>query len=391
MSTKQARNVLLFVLASSVLILLLSALGVFGGRDAIPALAHPEKLESAVKEAAQRAEASVKESKELQINQGDIAQKQIGQTVLQVWSATSSVSPLYAPDVAALQGRDAGSDALSGIIVIVDPGHGGDDTGAVYDQSSSDPSSYGKNITLNIANALKTELESFGATVLLTRPSDHKLSLQARTAQLGDSVLRRLNVVLEEQAITASVVERLLNLMGDIVKINSDAQDTGGRGIFDGIGTPADVRVLYDLERQFSDTLFISLQCDDISSDESQRGTRVSWLGNEQALRFDAERFAASQKSVINPTYQFYDDANRKRLAELISEQILARYPEMTGSGEAVQQEDHVLLRNINTTSVLVRLGYLNHEDDFHLLSDSTTQTEYGRVIAQAVYQYYCR
>ena len=63
----------------------------------------------------------------------------------------------------------------------------------------------------------------------------------------------------------------------------------------------------------------------------------------------------------------------------------------MTGSGEAVQQEDHVLLRNINTTSVLVRLGYLNHEDDFHLLSDSTTQTEYGRVIAQAVYQYYCR
>ena len=64
MSTKQARNVLLFVLASSVLILLLSALGVFGGRDAIPALAHPEKLDSAVKEAAQRAEASVKESKE---------------------------------------------------------------------------------------------------------------------------------------------------------------------------------------------------------------------------------------------------------------------------------------------------------------------------------------
>lgn len=55
---------------------------------------------------------------------------------------------------------------LSGRIIVLDPGHGGSDTGAV------NGALYEKNVTLDIANRLKTLLEADGATVYLTRDCD---------------------------------------------------------------------------------------------------------------------------------------------------------------------------------------------------------------------------
>ena len=55
---------------------------------------------------------------------------------------------------------------LSGKVIVLDPGHGGSDTGAVNDTL------YEKTVTLDIANRLKTLLEAEGATVYLTRECD---------------------------------------------------------------------------------------------------------------------------------------------------------------------------------------------------------------------------
>ncbi len=62
------------------------------------------------------------------------------------------------------------------VIVVIDPGHGGDDNeGALYDDYME------KDMTLIVAKAMKAQLEKFeGITVYLTRSDDRSLSLQER-------------------------------------------------------------------------------------------------------------------------------------------------------------------------------------------------------------------
>jgi N-acetylmuramoyl-L-alanine amidase len=58
---------------------------------------------------------------------------------------------------------------LRGVIVAVDPGHGGVDGGAV----APDRTSLEKHLTLQLAMLLRAELEEAGAVVVLTREGDH--------------------------------------------------------------------------------------------------------------------------------------------------------------------------------------------------------------------------
>ncbi|MCM1047590.1 MAG: N-acetylmuramoyl-L-alanine amidase [Clostridiales bacterium] len=61
------------------------------------------------------------------------------------------------------------------IVIVIDPGHGGDNLGAEYEDYTE------KEITLITANAMKEELEKYeGITVYMTRTGDKELSLQER-------------------------------------------------------------------------------------------------------------------------------------------------------------------------------------------------------------------
>lgn len=73
---------------------------------------------------------------------------------------------------------DAGG-TLSGITVMIDPGHGGSETGTYGPLGLDYPE---KTINLQTALKLKSELESLGAKVLMTRTSDITLSLADRLA-----------------------------------------------------------------------------------------------------------------------------------------------------------------------------------------------------------------
>lgn len=61
------------------------------------------------------------------------------------------------------------------IVVVIDPGHGGDNLGGEYEDYTE------KDMTLVVAKAMKAELEKYeGITVHLTRTNDKKLSLEER-------------------------------------------------------------------------------------------------------------------------------------------------------------------------------------------------------------------
>lgn len=83
------------------------------------------------------------------------------------------------------ESADAGVDLseeydarLSGFVVCVDAGHGGNDGGSL----NSDETRLEKNDTLALAEDLKSFLEQKGATVVMTRESDEYVSLEERCA-----------------------------------------------------------------------------------------------------------------------------------------------------------------------------------------------------------------
>ncbi|HPA53945.1 MAG TPA: N-acetylmuramoyl-L-alanine amidase [Bacillota bacterium] len=70
-------------------------------------------------------------------------------------------------------------EPLSGLTIMLDPGHGGSDTGAIGPLGTEYPE---KTINLNIAFKLQSELEQLGARVFLTRAADVNVSLEERLA-----------------------------------------------------------------------------------------------------------------------------------------------------------------------------------------------------------------
>jgi len=69
-----------------------------------------------------------------------------------------------------------GDGKLAGKIVVVDPGHGGHDSGA----KSNDKSVFEKNLTLKIGKYLSEQLAAEGATVIMTRKTDVFIELTER-------------------------------------------------------------------------------------------------------------------------------------------------------------------------------------------------------------------
>ncbi len=79
---------------------------------------------------------------------------------------------------AVLSKTTSGGYSLSGITIMLDPGHGGHSTGAV----GANPNYPEKRLNLELSLKIKSMLESYGATVLMTRSSDVYLTLDERVA-----------------------------------------------------------------------------------------------------------------------------------------------------------------------------------------------------------------
>lgn len=91
--------------------------------------------------------------------------------------------------VAAAADLTAAGQYLKGMVIVVDPGHGGWDPGAVVGDTEE------KFIVLDIAKQLKAMLEQQGARVVLTREDDSTFSRRIR-----EDLARRVALVEEHKA-----------------------------------------------------------------------------------------------------------------------------------------------------------------------------------------------
>jgi N-acetylmuramoyl-L-alanine amidase len=98
---------------------------------------------------------------------------------------TGIVVPVYGGSAAGWQvgtpcGRRtvvAGGTPLYGATVVLDPGHGGIETGATGPNGLVE-----RDLNLAVARLVKADLEAQGATVVLTRTADYRITLDARAA-----------------------------------------------------------------------------------------------------------------------------------------------------------------------------------------------------------------
>lgn len=97
--------------------------------------------------------------------------------------------------VLSLQVISAQSLPLQDTIIMVDPGHGGRDSGTYYGEI------YEKDINLEISKTLAQELSKQGAIVYMTRKRDIDLSSIYDSAKKRGDLYRRLLMIKEKRAI----------------------------------------------------------------------------------------------------------------------------------------------------------------------------------------------
>lgn len=78
------------------------------------------------------------------------------------------------------------ASSLAEATIVIDPGHGGADTGAEMSANSKNPAKMEKTYTLKVARRVATDMRRQGARVILTRDNDRYVGLKPRP-QLAES------------------------------------------------------------------------------------------------------------------------------------------------------------------------------------------------------------
>jgi N-acetylmuramoyl-L-alanine amidase len=333
-------------------------------------------------------DATVVEKIELPIADNDPDQLPPGVEALRTWPATLSVPKLHEANLDEYKTRAASAQPLKGVTVILDASRGGEETGAVW--GSGEGALTEKAILLGIATEAEKALTKFGATVVLTRTTDAFHSLFARVAIAADVALIRYREAADEAGYLTSVVDNLRLLMGDVIRINQNSPASGGRGLFGSIGTSPQLRILYDIEAQYSDIVLINLSLGN-DSDTSRRGSNVYYMSADFVASTNNGYAVDCDPKDFYPNYTNIDSTGRAALAELLKTNLARMVPSFKPENglDAGEEKDLALLRLTNYVSASLVPGYLSNDWDRTILGSEQGRAGIGQAIANAVFQYF--
>lgn len=310
---------------------------------------------------------------------------------LRKWPQDLSIPLLREPDLSVYIGRKKADRPLEGITVILDPGHGGQDGGAQYPINVLYPDFVEREIVLDISLKVRDQLEQLGADVVMLRETDIWQSIYYRVALVNRWIYQDFTDLLPAHGYEPSSVEHLLPQLETMLDINSDYASSGGRGPMQGVGTHEDVKVLLDMQTQYSDVLFLSIHCNALD-DESVGGLQVYYLTNDHVHQTENTWVGGADPMANPPSYTRYDDEARLRLAALVRDKIIDRLPELKFPGENdLLPGNFVVLREIALTGLLIETGFITNAHDRTILTSESGQANISEGIADAVYSYYCR
>ncbi len=298
-----------------------------------------------------------------------------------------------APKLMEFKGRESGAAALDGAVVFLDYGHGGADAGTVY-PTKAPHDLLEKNINLEIGKRLKEKLEAMGADVVELRTADEWSSIYVRSAQIGEYFVQDALSRLDSQS-NSSVVDLLNSYQNHFDVIYDLNRDSGGGDILGGTGQSQQVRFLYDLQKQYENSILVSLHCNFSEQTTEAGGIQLYYLDNQSAFNTANSKigrdYIDNPDNKMFPIYQNYDDIGRLRLANVIYDTTVGEIPELTTrNASSILPYNFAVLRCSGINSILVEMGFLSNSADRELLSSDDGQERLSDALANSVYRYYC-
>jgi N-acetylmuramoyl-L-alanine amidase len=222
--------------------------------------------------------------------------------------------------------------AGSELKIMIDPGHGGDEIGAIGKSGSEE-----KDLTLVLARTLKRQLESrLPVRVVLTRSDDQELPLETRTA-LANQNQADLFVSLH---------------------LNSEV-GTGARG---------------------AETFFLSMEASDAAA--AQAAERENRAGAAPPAEIDDE---LGLQLILWDLAQSHHLAESQRLATLIQQEL----NEALGiRNRGVKQAPFRVLMGATMPAVLVELGFLSNPQEEAKLQTASYRSELVSALVRAIIRY---
>ncbi|NLV98766.1 MAG: hypothetical protein GX034_03115 [Clostridiaceae bacterium] len=307
--------------------------------------------------------------------------------MLRVWPQELSLPKLHDVDYDYYLSLEQESRPLSGITVILDPSFGGSSTGASAVTDSGVLAE--KDIVLVIAQIAERYLTEMGANVIMTRSSDIEHSLFYVAALSADTVLEAYSKEAAAANYDTQLIDDLRLQMSDVMRINQNSADSGGRGLFGGIGTSARLRLIYDIQAQYGDVLFINISLNQ-DNDPNKSGAEIRLMKQDFVTEVNNSYVEDQDPNSLSPNYSMIDSQNRTKLAWLLYGHLKHQSPTIAADAEPrLTETDMAVLRLNNLTSVSVVPGYLSNAADLAELGSAAGQQRIASAIAYAVRQYY--
>ncbi len=274
---------------------------------------------------------------------------------------------------------------LTGAVVFIDPGHGGEDLGAVYPRHPVKPEIIESRINLSVAFTLKELLEDAGAKVVLTREDDYFYRLYYRSAVVAKNILEDFQSKLSADSPNKHIIAEYISEMDETIERN-DHDDPAD--IFYPKGVDPVIRNILDIQSGYSNCIFLSLHCNAAAEPDTLKGTKVYYATNASVYNMQV----SSSKDIVKPEYQNFNDTERQRLANIIYSNITGDLPGMTyfDPDEAVQATDYSVIRETNLVSALIEMGFVNHTEDREVLLQPANQEKYAQAIYRSIIEYFC-
>ncbi|MEJ2498121.1 MAG: N-acetylmuramoyl-L-alanine amidase [Sulfurovaceae bacterium] len=224
------------------------------------------------------------------------------------------------------------SDMIRGEVIVIDPGHGGKDPGAMSQGKRE------KDVVLAIAKRLKAKLKKVGYTVYLTRENDRFLTLGQRT-KLADKKNAKIFISIHANAAPKKSVNVLHGIETFFLQNTRDSRSQG-------VAARENASVLQGTNKTSKDVILSSVLS----------GPKIL-LSNKLAIDVQSHMLGA-----LSSHYKVYDGG--------------------------VRHAPFWVLVGASRPSILVEVGYITHPTDRIRLFNAQYQDKVAQGIADGVTQY---
>lgn len=227
-------------------------------------------------------------------------------------------------------------------VVMIDPGHGGIDGGAVSASNVLE-----KDVVLSVARELNRQLAATGRyDVRMTRASDVFISLD-----------QRVNLSLEQG------VDLFISLHADSLAEDRGARSIRGATIYTLSERASDEHARRMAEKENASDLVAGLNAPDVDDDDQVTGILIDLMKRETA--------------------NFSADFSNTLVSKMKRKVALSRVPQRAAAFKVLKQT--------HAPSVLIELGYLSHPEDEKLLSSPDWHKQVAGSIAAAIETYFTK